>query len=571
MRSHGNYLMDRSVSVDLDLEPGTYSVLMRVTADRIYYRDRPEQVIRDTCRDSRNKLIQIGLAYDLAHAKGQIKETDAEKKVREEREAKKKAADHKKRRGELRAKWLKDWEIEKKRVARQKRHEKNKEAHDKKVEARKAARASEMGKEVVTGEQDANVGAVDEPPNEQERSQSTDTKAQPDLPTTDGNVEPGAGEEQTPPVDTIEAINRSADGETLKAIDTSTEDAAPASKSDSEPNTGDDQIPTADGTETIGESAEQAPAKASTEAPIFTTDGKDQSKVEEVQTSAAEVSSSPPTATSETSATEGAKPLEGASESPATAAEVPSASANDQAAEVEQADDLSKATSAASENAANFEAALRNVPSVVVNGATPTDNINGTAPATIVGTALVAGTIPPPSTAAAEDNSWEYDSLASFDSSMDTDLDLSPTPPPEVARDYITGVPPLPAPEEENENQEFEDDPWNAVCVVGLRVYSKDKDATILIVRPKSEIEGETELDVDDNSKGASGGLSGKAEEFKKEKEDDVKAEIEVNGAEEKKDGDVKAEIEVNGAEEKKDEDLEPEIKEGNPENIGTV
>ena len=560
--------MDRSVSVDLDLEPGTYSVLMRVTADRIYYRERPEQVIRDTCRDRRNKLIQIGLAYDLAHAKGQIKETDAEKKGREEREAKKKAADHKKRRAELRAKWLKDWEIEKKRVARQKRHEKKKEAHDRKAEARKAARASVTNREVITGEQDANAGAVDDPSAEPEPSKSTDTNTQAVPPTTDGNVEPAAGEGQTPPADTIDAINRSAEGEALKATDASTQDAPPATQSHSEPNPGDAQTPTADGTETVGQSAEQAPAKASTEP---TTNGQDQSRVEEVQTSAAEGSSGLSTASPEASATEGSKPLEGASESTKTATEVPSASGNDQVTEVEHADGVSKATSAASEKAANFEAALRNVPSVVVNGATPTDKINGTAPGTIVGTALVAGTVPPLSTAAAEGSTWEYDSLASFDSSMDTDLDLSPTPPPEVARDFGTGIPPLPAPEEENENQEFEDDPWNAVCVVGLRVYSKDKDATIQIVRPKSEIEGETELDVDDNSKGASGELSGKVDEAGEKKDEDVKPEDEVNGAEEKKDEVVKAEIEVNGAEERKDEDVETEVKEGIPEDIGTV
>lgn len=546
--------MDRSVSVDLDLEPGTYSVLMRVTADRIYYRDRPEQVIRDTCRDRRNKLIQIGLAYDLAHAKGQIKETDAEKIAREEREAKKKAADHKKRRAELRAQWLKDWEIEKKRVARQKRHERKKEAHDRKVEARKAARASAINTEEKTGEQDANAGAVDDPSAGQEPSKSTDTTAQTNLPTTDGNVEPGAGEGQTPPADIIEAINRSADGETSKATDTSTEDAAPVTQNDSKQNTGDDQTPTTDGTENIGQSADQATAKANIEAATPTTDGKDQSKVEEVQTSVAEGSSGPQAASPEASATEVNKPVEGASEYTKTATEVPSASGNDQAAGVEHADGVSRPNTAASEKAANFEAALRNVPSVVVNGATPTDEINGTAPGTDVGIALVAGTIPPPSTVAAEDNSWEYDSLASFDSSMDTDLDLSPTPPPEVVRDFVTGLPPLPAPEDENENQEFEDDPWNAVCVVGLRVYSKDKDATIQIVRPKSEIEGETELDVDDNSKGASGGLSAKADEAAKKKNDDAKAGIEVNGAEERK-----------------DEDLEREIKEGIPEDIGTV
>jgi hypothetical protein len=31
----------------------------------------------------------------------------------------------------------------------------------------------------------------------------------------------------------------------------------------------------------------------------------------------------------------------------------------------------------------------------------------------------------------------------------------------------------------EEEEDEFERDPWNAVCVVGLRVYSKDTDVTI--------------------------------------------------------------------------------------------
>ena len=61
------------------------------------------------------------------------------------------------------------------------------------------------------------------------------------------------------------------------------------------------------------------------------------------------------------------------------------------------------------------------------------------------------------------------------------------------------------APEDDEENAEFADDPWNAVCVVGLRVYSKDSDLSVEIVRPRQDEEdGDTPLDVDDASKGAS-------------------------------------------------------------------
>ena len=43
----------------------------------------------------------------------------------------------------------------------------------------------------------------------------------------------------------------------------------------------------------------------------------------------------------------------------------------------------------------------------------------------------------------------------------------------------------------------FAKSPWNAVCVVGLRVYAKDQKVTIEVVRPR-ETEGEAALDPDD-------------------------------------------------------------------------
>ena len=448
VRSHGNYLMDRSVSVDLDLQPGTYSVLMKIIAKRIGYRQSPEQVIRDTCQDRQDKLIQIGLAYDLAHAKGKIKETDAEKKSREEREAKKKETNHKKRREELRARWLKEWEVEKKKVARQKRHIKRKEEHDKKVEARKAATVAALEGNATVGEDDANAGADDKTKSvdQQDDVQVTENGIQETQATSNGPIESKVEEAQAPILETSE-------------------------------------VQPAD--DTAAKSAELAP------------------NAPEPAKDAATMLSPPP---------------------------------DEPADESQPVDNEPKADNAASEKAAEFEAALQNLPSVLVTGAAP----NGTAPGTAVATVAVAGTVPPPSTVA-EDHAWEYDSLASFNSSIDTDLDLPPTPPPENAEDAVAlGALGAPAPslEEENENQALEDDPWNAVCVVGLRVYSKSKDTSILIVRPKSEIEGETELDVDDNSKGACGEIPGKDKD-----------------GEGKKDAD----------------DIKTEIKEGIPDNIGTV
>jgi len=41
-------------------------------------------------------------------------------------------------------------------------------------------------------------------------------------------------------------------------------------------------------------------------------------------------------------------------------------------------------------------------------------------------------------------------------------------------------------------------DPWNAVCVVGLRVYSKDQKLSLEVVRPVPEDDVEAALDMDD-------------------------------------------------------------------------
>lgn len=89
VRSHGNYTMSRSVTAELELEQGDYDVLLKVEAIRNQDLPTVEQMVRDNAKDRRDKLLRIGLAYDLAHAKGKIVETDEEKKQKKAEEAKK--------------------------------------------------------------------------------------------------------------------------------------------------------------------------------------------------------------------------------------------------------------------------------------------------------------------------------------------------------------------------------------------------------------------------------------------------------------------------------------------------
>jgi len=84
--------MRRSVSAELHLEKGTYHVLLKIKGERdACCADPIEKVIRDNCKSRRDKLLRVGLSYDLAHSKGQIIETEAEKKGKEAAENRKKA------------------------------------------------------------------------------------------------------------------------------------------------------------------------------------------------------------------------------------------------------------------------------------------------------------------------------------------------------------------------------------------------------------------------------------------------------------------------------------------------
>ncbi|KAJ4387788.1 hypothetical protein N0V93_008390 [Gnomoniopsis smithogilvyi] len=67
---------NRSVSAEVYLEPGKYEVFPKITATRIAGRPDMETIIRHFAETNPQKLRQVGMQYDLAHAKGGIADED---------------------------------------------------------------------------------------------------------------------------------------------------------------------------------------------------------------------------------------------------------------------------------------------------------------------------------------------------------------------------------------------------------------------------------------------------------------------------------------------------------------
>lgn len=117
VRSHSSHFMARSVNAEINLDPGRYHVLMKITAFRHDDLESTEQIVRRLASSRREKLVQVGLSYDLAHAKGLVAETDQERHENERR----KAAERRRLRDETKRKMQKEWIRERKMAARQQR------------------------------------------------------------------------------------------------------------------------------------------------------------------------------------------------------------------------------------------------------------------------------------------------------------------------------------------------------------------------------------------------------------------------------------------------------------------
>ncbi|KAH8687438.1 hypothetical protein BGZ60DRAFT_363165 [Tricladium varicosporioides] len=184
VRSHGNYSMSRSATAELELEAGEYHVLMKVEADRNTHAAHVEDVVRNNAKDRRDKLLRIGLSYDLAHAKGHIRETDEEKKARKKAEAKKKEKEMKEMKEKLmkekkKRKHTENRDKRKQQAAKLKRKEKAKAKEAKRVEKEKLAKEEEEAKkkEEESKKKEAEAKkAVEGKSDEPEKSSKNDSK-----------------------------------------------------------------------------------------------------------------------------------------------------------------------------------------------------------------------------------------------------------------------------------------------------------------------------------------------------------------------------------------------------------
>jgi hypothetical protein len=67
---------DRSATTEVDLEAGTYEVLLQISGQRDSTLPKVEDVVTQNWLARREKLMSIGLSYDLANAKGQGSEPE---------------------------------------------------------------------------------------------------------------------------------------------------------------------------------------------------------------------------------------------------------------------------------------------------------------------------------------------------------------------------------------------------------------------------------------------------------------------------------------------------------------
>ncbi|KAF7531101.1 hypothetical protein G7054_g9202 [Neopestalotiopsis clavispora] len=101
VRTISPYCQRRSVNVELELDAGEYTVLLKVNATRDMDILPIEDVVRNNARERRDKLVAVGMSYDLAHSKGTIVETREEKEAKKEAEKRKREKEKKELREKL--------------------------------------------------------------------------------------------------------------------------------------------------------------------------------------------------------------------------------------------------------------------------------------------------------------------------------------------------------------------------------------------------------------------------------------------------------------------------------------
>ena len=435
VRSHGNYSMTRSVSTEIELDPGTYDVRMKITATRYQKRLTVEEVIRLNCKSRQEKLLQVGLSYDLAHAKGLITETEEEKTRKAEKKAKKEAADKAKAKEEAKKRKHQDWLRSKKQIERNRRLKQRREEHKRKKVERNQEEQSQNDEEQVAKETSKDPENVANSRAETAEIQLDNGKIQ----VKDGEVELVHDENsgingKSKPEETSQSCERAANEDDADSVSThavvgkdreftppSDKPSEDSRKSESKPESVSLQPSQAASTQTNPDSSESSPNKELTM----------QEKIDQF----------------------------------------------------------------------NADPALKDseVPAIKVNSEEVGGQLLPTPPPS------PGSRVPRPDS---RSDVSEPETIITYASSIDSDLDEDYYRTREFGDGSVVSIPSS-SDDEDEDLVDYSNDPWNAVCVVGLRLFTKEGDVSVKVIKPpetddEEEIKEETPLDVDDPMKSMS-------------------------------------------------------------------
>jgi hypothetical protein len=495
VRSHGNYLMDRSVSIELpSMLPGTYSVFISVAGERNTDVSSIEEVVKRECkkRTENEKLAQVGYAYDLAHSKAAA-HLDAVKKAR-------KRADQKKASGARQTERHRLWE---KRHLNRQITKKQGRKNNQKLEAKQAARDEKKRLEEERKPKDQGVQTEDV----EEKPADTKAEATPsETPKVEDKV--GTGEAKVEPKADSQADDDSSPDATPIATPLETPLETPTMEKVAQLSVKTD-AETADKDEPKDDQPKDAEAKDKTDDKAEdTSEAKsDKENTEKADASGSDSSGSP-------------------SPTPKSDASSPSTDGKDK-------DKVP-------------------VPPAKVSGAPP--------PAPPV----KPSPPPPPAkkspnmyvtsdgeSSASPIDDWE-ELYSSDDMSRKPRMAAPPPPSNAVASKYRDDT------EDENEPE-----PWNAICVVGLRVYSKDEDLELRVVIEGGELgEGgmgeKGGVDLDNAQANAGGARTARIEKRDDDDGDAYEGDSEVENKKTKKGKKDRSDADAEADKDKADDGLAP-------------
>lgn len=148
VRASTAYDVTRSCNVELELEPGEYTVLVKIVAHRSAQRVPAEEVVRRSAPTRREKLLRIGLAYDLAHSKARaVVETPEEKAEREAYEKRRRARRLEKLRRKVMKERKAEYERERRAVEKRRKEHRRRMEREKRKAAKEEARRQARQKE----------------------------------------------------------------------------------------------------------------------------------------------------------------------------------------------------------------------------------------------------------------------------------------------------------------------------------------------------------------------------------------------------------------------------------------